>query len=58
MFHEVLSKFIHKNFKVLKGWTFYVFLNKDQFFCKMEKKRVKWSWIRVNSLSKYGSFST
>jgi hypothetical protein len=38
MFHEVLSKLIHKNFKVLKGWMFYVFSNKDQFFLQNGKK--------------------
>jgi hypothetical protein len=30
MFHEVLSKLIHKNFKVLKGLMFYVFSNKQR----------------------------
>jgi hypothetical protein len=37
MFHEVLLEFIDKNFKVLKGWMSYVFLNKDKKIYKMEK---------------------
>jgi hypothetical protein len=45
MFHEVL---IHKNFKVLKGWMFYVFLNKDQFFCKMGEKKKKQTSKQTN----------